>query len=194
MRVARLSAARQTSSVTLKPAFENILILEVEKSLDSWCHVPAATAFQDEDAMHRDQDVMHCSEAWRNGLLLYIYRIFYWKPGSSVPMHIPYRARLIVDHVQSCRDGSMMSRQALLPLFFAGCELRDRSIQKEILRLCSVWDERTGYHMFRNTIPLLEEIWAEQEMQGFENVWWGQIVDRHHASKAHPLKMRLCFG
>ena len=34
--------------------------------------------------------------------------------------------------------------------------------------------------MFRSTIPLLEEVWAEQDMKGFENVWWGQIVDKQH--------------
>ena len=66
-----------------------------------------------------------------------------------------------MDHVISCRDENMISKQALLPLFFAGCELRDQATQKEIVRLCSVWDEVTRYHMFRNTIPLLEEVWAE---------------------------------
>jgi hypothetical protein len=194
MQVARLSAERQNSSSTLVFAFDNTVISEIEQSLESWCHIPAATAFRDEDSMHQDQDAMHCSEAWRNGLLLYIFRVSQWEPGTSIPMRILYRARVTMDHVTSCRDVNMMARQALLPLFFAGCELRDRSTQAEIIQRCSVWDERTRYHMFRNTIPLLEEVWAEQEMKGFENVWWGQVVDKHHMSKAHPLKMRLCFG
>ncbi|RDL41498.1 Uncharacterized protein BP5553_01477 [Venustampulla echinocandica] len=194
MQVARLSAERQKSSLTLDFAFDNTVISEIEQSLESWRHIPAGTAFRDEDYMHQDQDVMHCSEAWRNGLLLYIFRVFQWEPGSSVPTRILHRARVIVDHVVSCRDVNMMSRQALLPLFLAGCELRDRSKQTEIIKFCSIWDERTRYHVFRSTIPLLEEVWAEQETKGFENVWWGQVVDKQHTFKAHPLKMRLCFG
>lgn len=194
MQVARFSAERQKSSLTLDFAFDNTIISEIEQWLECWRHIPAATAFRDEDCMHQDQDIMHCSEAWRNGLLLYIFRVFQWEPGSSVPTRILYRARVIVDHVVSCRDANMMSRQALLPLFFAGCELRDPSTQSEIIKFCSIWDERTGYHMFRSTIPLLEEVWAEQDTKGFENVWWGQVVDKKHTTKAHPLKMRLCFG
>jgi hypothetical protein len=194
MQLARLSAERQKSRSTLDFTSDNTALSEIEQSLESWCHIPAMTAFRDEGCMRQDQDVMHCSEAWRNGLLLYIFRVFQWEPGSSVPTHILYRARVIVDHVVSCRDVNMMSRQALLPLFFAGCELRDRSTQTEIVKFCSIWDERTRYHMFRGTIPLLEEVWAEQETKGFENVWWGQVVDKHHRSKAHPLKMRFCFG
>ena len=194
MQVAHLRAERQTSSSTPLFAFDNTVISEIEQSLESWYHIPAATAFRDEDSMHQDQDVMHCSEVWRNGLLLYVFRVFQWEPGNSVPTRILYRARVTMDHITSCRDVSMMARQALLPLFFAGCELRDRSTQTEIIKLCSVWDERTRYHMFRNTIPLLEEVWAEQETKGFENVWWGQVVDKQHTSKAYPLKMRLCFG
>jgi hypothetical protein len=195
MQIARLSAEKQNLSSAMVFASNDPAISDIEQSLESWCHIPAPTAFRDEESMHQDQDIMHCSEAWRNGLLLYIFRVFLWEPGTSVPTRISYHARVTVDHVTSCRDKSMITRQALLPLFFAGCELRDRSTQSEITKLCSVWDEKTRYHMFRNTIPLLEEVWAEQERKGFENVWWGQIVDNHHSqSKPSPLKMRLCFG
>ncbi|KAI9835126.1 MAG: hypothetical protein M1819_002495 [Sarea resinae] len=194
MQVARLSAERQKSCLKRDSEFDNTAISKIEQLLESWCHIPAVTAFQDEDCMHQDQDVMHCSEAWRHGLLLYIFRVFQWQPGSSVPTTILYRARVIVDHVVSCRDVNMMSKQALLPLFFAGCELQDRLTRTKILELCSVWDERTRYHMFRSTIPLLQEVWAEQETKGFENVWWGQVVDKQHMATAHTLKMRLCFG
>lgn len=194
MRVARLGAERRKASTPPDSGFEIAVVSEIEQFLESWCHVPAATAFWDEDGMHQDLDVMHCSEAWRNGLLLYIFRVFQWELGNKVPGHILYRARAVVDHVVSCRDVNMISRQALLPLFFAGCELRDPSTRAEIVKLCSTWNERTRYHMFRDAVPLLEEVWADQETKGFENVWWGQIVDRRHASQADPLRMRLCFG
>ncbi|KAF2184547.1 hypothetical protein K469DRAFT_780910 [Zopfia rhizophila CBS 207.26] len=195
MQLARLSAERRKSSSMRYVTFDTTVISEIEQSLESWHHVSPATAFRDEERMQRDRDSMHCPEAWRNGLLLYIYRVFQWEPGSSIPMRNFYRARIIVDHVVSCRDESMVARQALLPLFFAGCELRDRSSRKKIVEFCSVWNERTRYHRFSSTIPLLEEVWAEQETKGFENVWWGQVVDKQHTSESrYPLQMRLCFG
>ncbi|KAH8676427.1 fungal-specific transcription factor domain-containing protein [Tricladium varicosporioides] len=195
MQVARLSAERQKLSSTRDIIFDTTIISEIVQSLESWHHVPAAMAFQDEECMQQDQDIMHCSEAWRNGLLLYVFRVFQWELGSRIPMHILHRARVLVDHVVSCRDVAMISRQALLPLFFAGCELGDQSTRTEIVRYCSVWNEKTRYHVFSSTIPLLEEVWAEQETRGFENVWWGQIVDKQHSYKSHcPLQMRLCFG
>ncbi|KAG8166363.1 hypothetical protein KVR01_002052 [Diaporthe batatas] len=194
MRVARLAADRRKAWSASGSTCDAAVISEIQQYLESWCHVPAATAFNDEEGMHQDLDTMHCSEAWRNGLLLYIFRVFQWEPGNEAPIHILYRARAIMDHALWCRDVNMISRQALLPLFFAGCELRDRSTQAEIIKLCSQWNDRTRYHMFRDVIPLLEEIWAEQETKGFENVWWGQIVDRQHASQPESLRMRLCFG
>lgn len=195
MQLARLSAEKRKSSSMRYVTLDTTVISEIEQLLESWHHVSPVTAFQGEECMQQDQDSMHCSEAWRNGLLLYIYRVFQWEPRSSIPMRILYRARVIVDHVFACRDESMVARQALLPLFFAGCELRDRSSRKKIVELCSVWNERTRYHMFSSTIPLLEEVWAEQETKGFENVWWGQVVDKQHTSKSrYPLQMRLCFG
>jgi hypothetical protein len=195
MQLARLSAEKRKSSSMQCVTFDTTVISEIKQLLTSWYHISPGTAFRDEECMQRDQDCMHCSEAWRNGLLLYIYRVFQWKPGSSIPMHILYRARVIMDHVFACRDESMVSRQALLPLFFAGCELRDRSARKKIVHFCSSWNERTRYHMFHSAIPLLEEVWAEQEIKGFENVWWGQVVDKQHSSEScYPLQMRVCFG
>lgn len=195
MQLARLSSEKQKSSSMPHVIFDTTVIFELEDLLEAWCHIPPLTAFESEEAMQEDQDRMHCSEAWRNGLLLYIYRVFYWKPGTSVPMRILHLARVIVDHVFACRDESMVARQALLPLFFAGCELQDRSTRKKILKCCAVWNERTKYRVFLSAIPLLEEVWAEGEAQGFENVWWGQIVDKQHRSESDsPLRMRLCFG
>lgn len=195
MWLARLSAERRKASLLAPHSeFDDTVISEIEHSLESWFHIPAATALLDEDGMHQNLDVMHCSEAWRNGLLLYVFRVFRWEPGSSVPAHVLYRARAVVDHVVSCRDVNMVARQALLPLFFAGCELQDRSTRAQIVKLCSMWDKRTRYHMFGGAISLLEEVWADQETEGWKNVWWGQVVDRHHTSAVHPLKVRLCFG
>jgi hypothetical protein len=195
MQLSRLSAEKQRSSSMRYVTFDTDAILNIEESLTSWHHISPATAYESEECMQQDLDSMHCSEAWRNGLILYMHRVFHWEPGNVVPMHFLHRARVIVDHVFACRDESMVSRQALLPLFFAGCELRDASWRKKIIKFCSIWDERTRYHMFNTTIPLLQEVWAEQELRGYENVWWGQIVDKQHTSKTdHHLQGRLCFG
>jgi hypothetical protein len=193
MQLARLSAEKRKTTSMRYVSLDTAVIAQLEQSLENWSH-PLIPEFRSEECMQLDQDSMHCSEAWRNGLLIYMYRVFKWQPGSSIPMNILYRARAVLDHVLACRDESMVSRQALLPLFFAGCELRDRSSRKTILHFCAVWNGRTKYNLFSSTIPLLEEVWAEQEIKGFENVWWGDIVDKKHASDSYPLQMRLCFG
>lgn len=194
MRIARLNTARRQSHAPRDSSSMSDAVSDIVRSLEAWCHVPAATSLRDEESMHEDRDVLHCSEMWRSGLLLYIFRVFQWEPGARVPIHITHRARMVVDHASACRDNNMLSRQALLPLFFAGCELRDKSTQAEIVRLCSIWDQRTKYHMFRGAIPMLEQVWAALEIEGLENVWWGQVIDRQHSSEVHPLKMRICFG
>ncbi|KAH8696617.1 fungal-specific transcription factor domain-containing protein [Talaromyces proteolyticus] len=195
MRLARLSAKEQISDSVEQIELYTSVISGIEQSLEAWNYTSHESTFDSEESMHQDQDRMHCSEAWRNGLLLYIYRVFYWKPGSDVPMRILYRARVIVDHIFACRDENMVSRQALLPLIFAGCELTEASLRQKIIKRCSVWNDRTRYYIFSSAIPLLEEVWAEQEKRGFENVWWGQIVDRQHMSESHnSLPMRICFG
>ncbi|THC95295.1 hypothetical protein EYZ11_005205 [Aspergillus tanneri] len=97
-------------------------------------------------------------------------RVFHWQPGNSIRMRSVHHAMVIVDHVVACCDESMVSRQALLPLFFAGCKLSDQSMHEKILNFCFDGNERTRYHMFNTTIPLQEDVWAEQETKGFENV------------------------
>jgi hypothetical protein len=175
--------------------FDNTLISEIERSLQAWSHIPSDTAYDDEESMHQDMDRMHCSEAWRNGLLLYIYRVFWWKPADTTPGKLVARARTILDHACSCRDDQFLARQALLPLFFAGSEMADLSAQNRIKALCFSWNERTRYHMFGAMVPLLEDVWTAQRANGPEYVWWGQIVDRKvSANSRHSLQMGICFG
>ena len=195
VQLAHLAAEKQNTSKMRSVIFDMTLVLEMERSLENWAHVSSKTASQSEEAIHQDQDTMHCSEAWRSGLILYIYRVFRWETGSGAPMQIAIRARSIQDHVFACRDDAFVSRQALLPLIFAGCELTDPFSRARITKYCSFWSQRTGYNIFNSAIPLLEEVWAHQTIAGFDNVWWGQIVDRRHMSESdQPLKMRITFG
>ncbi|KAK7997859.1 Cholesterol 7-alpha-monooxygenase [Apiospora arundinis] len=195
MRLARLSAEKSKSSTMQYVKLDDAVISELEQSLEAWQHVSPSTADEDESAMQEDMDSMHCSEAWRHGLLIYMYRVFRWEPGSRTPVHVARRARVVADHVFACRADGLVAKQALLPLFFAGCELRDESTRGKILEYCSLWNVMTRYHMFESAIPLLNEVWADQEQREFENAWWGQVADRKHEAKPqHPLRMRLCFG
>ena len=193
--LANLAAEKQKASSMRSVVFDTTLFSPIESSLESWCYPFSQAGFYDEESMQQYQDAMHCSEAWRHGLVLYIYRVFRWEPGMDVPVHITFRARVVLDHVFACRDDGFVGRQALLPLFLAGCELTDQSSRTRITDFCASCSQRTGYHMFNTAIPLLEEVWADQEVRGFNSVWWGQIVDRwHSASSDQSLPLRITFG
>ncbi|KAJ3567765.1 hypothetical protein NPX13_g6659 [Xylaria arbuscula] len=195
MQLARLSAEKSKATSMRYVKFDDAVISEIEKALETWQHVSPPNTLQDEATLHQDMDTMHCCEAWRNGLLLYLYRVFQWEPGEPVSIQATLRARILTDHIFACREDSLVAKQALLPLFFAGCELRDEPTRKKIVRYCAIWDDMTRYHMFNSTIPLLKEVWADQEQKGFDNVWWGQVVDRRHAAESRDaLQMRICFG
>lgn len=195
VQLAHLAAEKQKASSMQSVVFDTTLVSDIETSLESWCHSFSRAGFQDEESMQQYQDAMHCSEAWRHGLLLYIYRVFRWNPGMQVPVHVAFRARVVLDHVFACRDDGFVARQALLPLFFAGCELKDPSSRTRITDFCTSWSQRTGYLMFNTAIPLLEELWADQEMRGFDYVWWGQIVDTWHSTSSdQSLPLRITFG
>lgn len=113
MQLARLSPEQRKSDSMRHVTFDTTAILEIEESLASWRYASPGTAYQDEESMQQDQDSMHCSEAWRYGLLLYVYRIFHWKSGSHAPIPILSYARVVVDHICACRDQAMVSPQAL---------------------------------------------------------------------------------
>lgn len=196
VQLAHLAAEKQKTASMRWVAFDSSLVSEIEQTLEAWSHTPSDTVLDDEESIHQDMERMHCSEAWRNGLLLYIYRVFWWKPADRLPGQVVARARTILDHACSCRDDQFLARQALLPLFFAGCEMADVSAQNRIKELCSLWNERTRYHMFGTMIPLLEQVWAARQTHGPEHVWWGQIVDKTISaqSSSHSPKMGICFG
>ncbi|KAK8011490.1 hypothetical protein PG990_010455 [Apiospora arundinis] len=190
MRLARLSAEKSKSSAMQYVKLDDAIISELEQSLEAWQHVPPSMADEDEGAMQEDMDSMHCSEAWRHGLLIYMYRVFRWEPGSRTPAREGGGGPRL--RVSGGRPGRQAGPAAAL---FAGCELRDESTRGKILEYCSLWNAMTRYHMFESAIPLLKEVWADQEQKGFENAWWGQVADRKHEAKPqHPLRMRLCFG
>lgn len=194
VQLAHLASEKQKSASMGSIVFDDNLVSEIEEMLESWHHTSAESQ-NDEESVHQDVDRMHCSEAWRNGLLLYIYRVFRWKPTAKRPTEVLTRARAVLDHACSCRDDYFLARQALLPLFFAGCEMTDPFSRTKIKMLCSLWNERTRYHMFSAMIPLLEEVWAAQDFSDSDYVWWGQVIDRNVSARSQDsLQVSVCFG
>jgi hypothetical protein len=195
LKLAHLAEEKRTSSTMRFVSFDSGVVAEIEQALEMWSHTPDGTAFDNEERVHQNMDQLHCSEAWRHGLLLYIYRVFQWAPGETPAGRVIQRARNILDHACSCIDDQFVARQALLPLFFAGCEMADPSARNTIIALCSNWHQRTGYYMFGGMIPLLEEVWTAQATQGPEKVWWAQVVDeKARAASEDSLQVRICFG
>lgn len=176
--------------------FDDSLVAEIQQSLEAWHHVSSADAWQDEESMQQDEDRMHCSEAWRHGLLLYIYRIFRWTPNEAVPLQVVRHARTVTDHVFSCRDAGYLAKQAALPLLWAGCELTDLGIRGKIADFCTFWSGKTRYRLLDHVMPLLNEVWLAHEIQGHDNVCWTSVIDRWHAlgQTNSSLPETFCLG
>lgn len=181
VQLAHLVVANQRTPTSQFSSFDADLVSEIEQSLQTWQHTSPVDAWVNEESMHRDNDEMHCSEAWRYGLLIYIYRVFQWQSGMPVPVQIAHQARLIVDHVFACRDTGYLAKQAIFPLFLAGCEITDQSVRRRISGFCIFWSDKTRYRMMNDVMPLLEDVWLAQETYGLHNVCWTSIIDKWHA-------------
>ena len=55
--------------------------------------------------------------------------------------------------------------------------------------------EKKAARRLKHNGTRINRVWTEQEEKGFENVWWGQIVDNQQAVEPEGLlQSRLCFG
>ncbi|KAF4967980.1 hypothetical protein FSARC_4541 [Fusarium sarcochroum] len=133
------------------------------------------------DVAHYKEDLHHCAEAWRYGLLIYIGRVFKWQRDQPAPSILGFLARKTLNHVTSCRYSSMLQKQLLLPVFLAGCETTDEHLRQAARTYCSWWNERTRYDMFLTANALLEEVWADDT----SNSWWGSVIDQKSRSNAN---------
>ncbi|KAL6400078.1 hypothetical protein AUP68_15770 [Ilyonectria robusta] len=130
------------------------------------------------DVAHYKEDLHHCAEAWRYGLLIYIARVFRWQRDQPAPPVLGFLARKTLNHVSSCRYTSMLQKQLLLPVFLAGCETSDEHLRQTARTYCSWWNERTRYDMFLTANALLEEVWSNDS----PNAWWGSTIDQKSRS------------
>lgn len=176
--------------------FDTTLVDEIQASTISWVNsnlqlnegIP-------EEEMQQQRDKYHCSEAWRYGLLIYIERVFRWDRKSSPPAKLTIYARLIIEHVHSCRHTTIVQKQTFLPLFFAGCETQDRFSRESIRNYCSYWSKSSGYDLFNTALLLLEDLWLEQDLAQGGEVWWGSIIDKKQQfSQPDSASKQFCFG
>ncbi|KAH7108793.1 fungal-specific transcription factor domain-containing protein [Dactylonectria estremocensis] len=181
-------------------------VLAVEKSITEW----SAPEFNDlyeqnlqqddsigepkgpdsEELAHYKQDLHHCAEAWRYGLLIYIEKVFKWRRKKAPSPLLGFLARKTLNNVLSCRRNLMLQKQLLLPVFLAGCETKDKFLRQEARDYCNWWNEKTRYDMFLTTTALLEEVWATKDPQS----WWGSIIDDKTRAGTGSAARQYLFG
>lgn len=177
--------------------FDSTLVNNIQASITNWRNssLLAIDNGLSEESMQQQRDRFHCTEAWRYGLLIYITRVFQWTRTSSPPKILATYARLIFEHVQSCRRTSIVAKQAFFPLFLAGCETKDRFLRQSIREFCEYWDTSSGYNLFRTALSLLEDTWKEHNGPSGDEVWWGSVIDRkQQIYQLQGLSMQFCFG
>lgn len=163
-------------------------VLEVERQIRDWSDpgyenpnlsdLSLTDDGEPGDDMHHKEDLHHCAEAWRYGLLIYINRVFKWQRNQPAPRTMAFLARRTLNHVSSCRRNSMIQKQLLLPVFLAGCETKDQHLRQVARNYCTWWNDQTRYDMFLTTHALLEEVWSNDDPQS----WWGSVIDQKSRS------------
>ena len=197
IQLAHLAAEKVKAATMRFVIFDDGAFTEIQSMLRSWCYTADAEAWADEETMQHNVDKMHCSEAWRHGLLLYIFRVFQWNPGEEATVEVAYHARQVLDHVFACRDTGFLAKQTVFPLFLAGCEVKDTSARERIATFCAYWSQKTRFFMIDSVMPLLEEIWAAQEAKGTSAVSWWTVINRWHANDklaSGDFCATFCFG
>ncbi|KAK5705495.1 hypothetical protein LTR97_002614 [Elasticomyces elasticus] len=115
----------------------------------------------------------HCIEAWRNGILLYCYRVFHRPADAAHVRVITHLAHLVLDHIRCIPRTEIVQKQVLLPLFLAAAEAEDETTRDFARTYCAYWSKTARYHMFATVSMLLEQIWADWDASTRSEYWWG---------------------
>lgn len=194
-KIARLAQQHETALNKENLHFDMSAVDEVEDALK---HVPVPYPSLDEDSDEEALDVArdryHCSEAWRNALLLYIERVFRWNRGGHVPVSVRYISRSIMEHARCIRKENTFQKQILLPIFLAGAEMKREEDKAFVREYCSWWTRMCGSKMFIDACSYCEEIWALSNTPEAQGVWWGVIVDRHCSDSGLPMRPQVLLG
>lgn len=196
MQLATLAEENEKACSMRWTRFDLALVDEIQASIISWKN-PYLDIDDEvsEEYMNQQRDRWHCTEVWRYGLLIYIMRVFRWDRNSSPPWKLALYARLILDHVHSCRQTAVVQKGTLLPLFLAGCETKDIFLRQSIRDYCQYWSGICGYNLFMSAASLLEDVWMEQDGFGGDEAWWGSVIDEKQTPNQSPIaSMQFCFG
>ena len=196
MQLTSLVEEKEKISLMRWTSYNPVLVDKIEASIVDWKN-PSLGIHDDisEEQMQQQRDRWNCAEAWRYGLLLYITRVFRCDRNTSPPSRLATYARLILEHVHSCRHTAIVQKQAFLPLFFAGCETRDQSSRQSIRYYCQYWDKNCGYDLFNTASSLLEDVWMEQDGSCNNHAWWGSVIDKKQKPyQSHVAPLQFCFG
>jgi hypothetical protein len=196
MQLASLAEENEKARLMRWTRFDMTLVDEIQASITGWEN-PGVEISDDalEEQMHQERDRWHCIEVWRYGLLIYIARVFRWNRNTNPPQILAFYARIVLDHVHSCRQIAVVQKGALLPLFLAGCETKEKLLRQSIQDYCRHWSKICGYNLFSSAASLLEDVWMEQD--GFRGVeaWWGSVIDKKQpTNQSNVTSMQFCFG
>lgn len=159
--------------------FDTTRALELEELIRDYVICSTSQLPESEDPVQNWHDYYHTSNAWRYALLLYICRVLKWDRFSSdLVLEVSTLTRLILDSVRCCRPDSSLQKQLLLPVFLAGSEAMDVYSRSLVEQYCEAWYINCRYTMFKDTLALLQDVWARRDREANKfTVWWGPIVD-----------------
>jgi hypothetical protein len=196
MQLTSLAEENEKASSMRWTSFDLTFVNEIQTSIINWRN-PSLEIDDNvsEEQMQQQRDRWNCTEAWRYGLLIYITRVFRWSRNMNPPSSLALYARLILEHVNSCRQSTIVQKQAFLPLFFAGCETSDQFSRQSIRDYCRYWDKNCGYNLFNCAASLLEDVWAEQDESPSDGAWWGSVIDKKQQPyHSQVVPIQFCFG
>jgi len=195
IKLAKLSMQKEKAEEMEWLVFDNSGVDEVEEVLREW---PSIHPEYDEnktcETLELERDRYHCDEAWRNGLLLYIARVFRWKRNGPVPGSVRYLSRVILDHSRSIRPSSTVQKQVLLPVFLAGSEMPDEVSRDFARDYCKWWTKSCGFKMFSDVSSYLEDVWSLQDDYSLTGTWWATIIDRRRKQSSQTDLPQILLG
>lgn len=129
----------------------------------------------DTDEGTTDKDITALTDCWRLGLLLYCTRVFHH--GESVKRKARLLAEEIMWLIHELPPYSNKQKQAVVPLFLAGCEIESFRFRRIAIEYCQRWKKRSGLWLCQTVLDLLQTIWAAVDENPEKDVWWGDFVN-----------------
>jgi hypothetical protein len=196
--MAKIASLAQQHKLALEKENLHFDISAVDEVKWTLCSItspyPTFHADFDEEALDLLRDRYHCTEAWRNALLIYIERVFRWTRGEPAPPNAKYIARSIMEHARCIRRENNFQKQILLPLFLAGAEIRREEDRDFVRDYCLRWTKLCGSKMFIDASDFCEEIWERTDKEDSQGIWWGTVIDKRCSGSKLPIRPQILLG